>query len=282
MGLLLLLRKRSRTILDQYPASVAFSLRRLGVESRCVRIRRSSDSAETDIGYTSSGLVDTAAIASFCGSGSGFVRTWYDANGVGHAQQATASLQPRIFASGVQEVNEFGKPCLRFLDATAATVGMHLEIDPWHTASQSYVGHFSAYSLESAGNFTQLLGSNPVDRGFVLIHNGTTRETRAGTVRSVSTFGNGTALTLSRTTIRHGCCDRTNIKTFIDKGVSATMTIADSNTNFVLPTKYWLGSTNDTTTVTADIKLSEFIGYVVDQSSNQLAIRTNMFDFWRS
>jgi hypothetical protein len=67
-----------------------------------IRIRRSSDNAEQNIGYdASTGLLDTAAISAFIGGGNGFVTTWYDQSGnTRNATQTTAADQPRISVSG--------------------------------------------------------------------------------------------------------------------------------------------------------------------------------------
>lgn len=65
-----------------------------------IRVRRDSDNTESDIGQ-SSGALDTAALATFVGSGNGFVRTWYDQSGRGNnVTQATAAKQPIIVSSG--------------------------------------------------------------------------------------------------------------------------------------------------------------------------------------
>lgn len=71
-----------------------------------VRIRRSSDDAELDIGYmAATGLLDTAAAAAHIGGGSGFVVTWYDQSGNGrNATQATAAAQPVYTASAVNSL----------------------------------------------------------------------------------------------------------------------------------------------------------------------------------
>lgn len=76
----------------------------------CMRIRRSSDNAEQDFGFVNNTL-DTAAILVFVGSGSGFVRTWYDQSGFSlHWQQATAAQQPIIVNAGVLQTQASGKP----------------------------------------------------------------------------------------------------------------------------------------------------------------------------
>lgn len=68
-------------------------------EGSCMRVRRSSDSAEQDIGF-SDGDIDQASLESFCGSGDGFVVTWYDQVGSVDITQSTASQQPKIVSSG--------------------------------------------------------------------------------------------------------------------------------------------------------------------------------------
>jgi len=81
-------------------AAAAYSLRSLtGGDPKVVRVRRSSDNAESD--FTASG-VSSGALVDFVGSGNdGFVDTWYDQSGNGNdAVQATAGSQPKIVNSG--------------------------------------------------------------------------------------------------------------------------------------------------------------------------------------
>ena len=68
-----------------------------------VRVRRSSDNAEQDIGFSGDAL-DTSALATFVGANSGYVVTIYDQTGNGEdATQATASKQARIVNAGVYD-----------------------------------------------------------------------------------------------------------------------------------------------------------------------------------
>ncbi len=269
---------------EQYPFAVGFSLQKIRQGNyNCLTIRRDSDSQERDIGFLD-GLVNTAAIAEFCGTGSGFVRRWYDPSpNANHAVQTVAGLQPRIFNSGSLEVNEFGKPVIRFIDSTAAGIGQHLLFAPWHTASAAYIGFFAAYSLESAGFYPQLLSSAPLDQALFTTHFENTRQIRIGTVRSGgSSFANGSALTLSQTYIAHGCADRSRVKEFLDKSVSATLDFADNNSDFNMPTSYSIGGVTIPGTVTCDTKVSAFFAYNTNVSANNLAIRSDLFDYWRS
>jgi hypothetical protein len=103
-------------ILDFFQNSAAaYSLRKLraAYTGAAIRVRRSSDNTEQDIGFSGSGL-DTSALTSFCGSGNGFVTTWYDQSGnARNATQTTAANQPQIVSSG-SVILQNSKPCLDF------------------------------------------------------------------------------------------------------------------------------------------------------------------------
>jgi hypothetical protein len=103
-------------VLDDYPnAAAAYSLRllRSAYTGSAIRVRRSSDNTEQDIGFLNNQL-DTTALTTFCGVGNGFVKTWYDQSGNGYdATQTTAANQPQI-VSGGSVINENGKPALDF------------------------------------------------------------------------------------------------------------------------------------------------------------------------
>ena len=92
--------------------AAAYSLRKLrsAYAGSAVRVRRSSDSTEQDIGFDGSGEFDSAAFSSFVGGGTGFVKTWYDQSGNGRdLTQATTANQPAITVSAVNS-----KPALTF------------------------------------------------------------------------------------------------------------------------------------------------------------------------
>jgi len=105
------------TLLDLYPnATAAYSLRKLrsAYTGSAIRVRRSSDNTEQDIGFSGSGGLDTSSLTSFCGSGNGFVTTWYDQSGnARNATQSTAGNQPQIVNNGtIYFLN--GKPAIFF------------------------------------------------------------------------------------------------------------------------------------------------------------------------
>ena len=98
----------------KYLATIAYSLRKLrSGQTRAIRVRRSSDNAEQDIGFVGDEL-NTASLLSFCGANNGFVTTWYDQSGNGYnATQTTQARQPQIVSSGAV-ITDGGKPSVSF------------------------------------------------------------------------------------------------------------------------------------------------------------------------
>jgi hypothetical protein len=111
----------SNFLLDLYPnAAVAYSLRKLrnAYTGSAIRVRRSSDNTETDIGFSSTFGLDTTTLTTFCSGTNGFVTTWYDQSGNGrNATQGTAANQPQIVSSG-SVINVNSKPSVKFQDTT--------------------------------------------------------------------------------------------------------------------------------------------------------------------
>jgi hypothetical protein len=92
-------------LLDDYPnAAAAYSLRKLrtAYTGNAIRVRRSNDNSEQDIGFTSAGDLDTASLKTFVGANSGFVTTWYNQGDSASLDftQTTAASQPRIINAG--------------------------------------------------------------------------------------------------------------------------------------------------------------------------------------
>jgi hypothetical protein len=106
-------------LLDLYPnAAAAYSLRKLrtAYTGSAIRVRR-TNLDEMDIGFTSSGELDTTALLAFTGTGvlnNGFVKTWYDQSGnARNATQLTAVNQPQIVSAG-SVLTKYGKPNFTF------------------------------------------------------------------------------------------------------------------------------------------------------------------------
>jgi len=103
-------------LLDDYPdAAAAYSVRllRTAYSGSALRVRRNvAPFDEQDIGFTSGGDLDEAAIVAFGGSDVLTVSAWYDQSGQSnHATQGTAGEQPYIY-DGAAVITENGKPLL--------------------------------------------------------------------------------------------------------------------------------------------------------------------------
>jgi hypothetical protein len=105
-------------LLDAYPgASAAYSTRKLksSYSGNAIRVRRSSDNAEQDIGFVGEDL-DTATMKTFVGAGNtGFISKWYNQGDSATLdfENTAATSQPRIIISGVVE-RQKGKPSIYF------------------------------------------------------------------------------------------------------------------------------------------------------------------------
>lgn len=154
-------------LFDTYAGAVGYSLRQLktGV-TNCIRVRRSSDNTEQDIGF-SGGDLDTTTLASFCSGTSGYVVTWYDQSGNGYdITQSSSSLQPRIVSSGTIDTkgglpavyfasDELERSALSLFDSgnaysfysvsaagSGSTVGAIFTTNPTGVPSSSRLAHF--------------------------------------------------------------------------------------------------------------------------------------------
>lgn len=155
-------------VLDGLSASpaAAYSLRKLraGYSGSAIRVRRSNDNAEADIGFSGADL-DTAALVSHVGANSGFIVTWYDQSGNGrNASQGTTASQPRIRNSGTTD--------------TLGSLPTLLFNGSYDMVSSQFTGGFSQFSAVSVatmdtgvGNNAQLLivlaSGDPTDFGVV-------------------------------------------------------------------------------------------------------------------
>jgi hypothetical protein len=127
-------------LLDTYPsAAAAYSVRLLKSDytGNAIRVRRSSDNTEQDIGFVNNEL-DTSSLTTFCGAGNGFVTTWYDQSGnANNATQTTAANQPQIVSSG-SVINVNSKPCLQFTSSSAQRLN-------YSTALWTYTGNSTLF-----------------------------------------------------------------------------------------------------------------------------------------
>lgn len=95
-------------------ADVAYGLRKLRAAygGSAIRVRRSSDDSETDIGFSGDNL-DTAALLAHCGSGDGYVSVFYDQSGNSlNFSPSADSFEPKIVENGAVFTRN-GRPVLK-------------------------------------------------------------------------------------------------------------------------------------------------------------------------
>jgi hypothetical protein len=106
-------------LLNTYPASAHIGLTRQNSSyaGSHLRVRRSSDNAETNLSFAGD-LLDTTSLLNFVGSGNGFIRTAFDDSGNGrNFEETDTTRQPQIVEGGQVILNN-GKPAMRFSRAS--------------------------------------------------------------------------------------------------------------------------------------------------------------------
>jgi hypothetical protein len=130
-----------------------------------MRVRRSSDNAEIDIGFTPSGGLNTTLLLSHCGASSGFVTIWYDQSGNGRNMvQATPGSQPRIVNAGTVDTSG-GIPAI-VCDATNDT----MVAATWGTVAQPFTRNGVFALPSSLGSFRHITNTDtgsPNTRDFI-------------------------------------------------------------------------------------------------------------------
>ena len=253
-------------ILDTYTgAAAAYSVRKLDKDytGSCMRVREDTGDTEADIGFDSNGDLDTAAIATHCGSADGFVVTWYDQSGnSNNGTQSTTSQQPQIY-NGTAVLTENGKPFLKFRGGNGGNESLSM------TTAVSCETMFSVVANDTAGFLAYYLYSTSGNLGF---YSGGTFQVSANgpgvlagaTIASISG-------TVTGQTLLYNDHNGTGWEVGQDGG-TASQAIASTNKNInqiVRP------STNLQTE-----KFQECIIWDSDNSSNRTGIETNIDTYY--
>jgi hypothetical protein len=276
-------------LLDAYPnAAAAYSLRKLrtAYTGSAIRVRR-TDLAESDIGFTSTGELDTTALLAFTGTGvldNGFITKWYDQSGNGRdATQTTALNQPQIVSAGSVTI-ENGK-------ATANFDGINDLLTLLDTPIFSNVSGGTLIAVNKS-NSTAILGISSLSVNFTSSFNtnlwiaqgrtiakryetgGRRLSTDIFAAITSNTDSNGQALIINNTNFVNRTIDLyqntslvANSTTFQTSGNTATIN-QDIQIGSTGTSRYWDGN------------IQEIIIYPSDQSSNRTGIEDNINDFY--
>jgi hypothetical protein len=253
-------------LLNDYPgAAAAYSLRKLrsAYTGSAIRVRR-TDLQESDIGFTSSGALDTTALLAFTGTGAldnGFIKTWYDQSGNSrNANQTTALSQPQIVSSG-SVILENGKPAIDF-DA----INDALRTSSFTTISQPtthvVVCQFPTINLQD-------IIIDGISQRQISVFNRNTGFTNIFAGNLVEPYTNDTNqnlyFVLFNGSNSEAAKNGTNVSS-LNPGTSGIDGIT-------------IGS-NSSLSDWADVKMQELIIYDSNESSNRTGIETNINDFY--
>lgn len=271
-------------LLDDYgSASAAYSLRKLDADysGSAIRVRRSSDNTEQDIGFTGScNELDEAALIAFVGSGGsddGFVVTWYDQSGNGRdATQATAGNQPKIVDNGVVLTLD-GQPAVYFdrsnnniLKASFSGVAL---------TAHSVFAVFSVSACDSYGRLLSMRasGGNDYDHYAPLLSN-------AGTCTTYGAYAGGfvAGRTVSGSAQNLYSANHTGstIQNSVNDGSNATQshTLSTTIIRYNIGGSALNGDSDSDGNITGYV--SEVVCYPSDQSGNKAGILSNINSYY--
>ena len=271
------------SILDTYTnATAAYSLRliRSAYTGDCIRVRRSSDNSEQDIGFVSK-VIDTASLLSFVGSGNGFITTWYDQSGNGHdAVQSTLANQPIIVSDGrLLTVN--GRPSLSF-----DGVNDELRATGIGSAGASDYAIFSvsrSYGLSGNSQCVMAFVPNFATNGYshIVYRNDLTNYLRVmhtsdGHLSDVVTL-NPSLTYLVKLTLNSQFASSTTLRYFKNDVLQNSTTIVQAtftNSDQIWIGNYWFTGYNH------EGEISELIVYKSDQYPNATAINQDIMNYY--
>lgn len=271
-------------LLDIYPnAAAAYSLRKLrtAYTGAAIRVRRSSDNTETDIGFNNAGDLDTSALMAFVGNGNGFVRTWYDQSGSGNNVIQTGTTAQPVVVSGGTILLDGGKPIIGF-----DGVSHHL-FGNTNTSQEGFV--FSVFNIGENEQF-RLSQANP-SNDTTSFSVDTISSSSVTNIRFLDLNGVGnnirTANTNSITNLRCLATYSSNSSTWVGWVNSVLQTLVASLGSNV---GTWFGDVqyplfiqrlNRLTSINNKANVQEIIIYNSNQSPNRIGIETNINSYYR-
>ena len=256
-------------LLNLYPgAAAAYSLRLLNSDyaGSAIRVRRSSDNAEQDIGFDRDGNLNTGALLAFCGAANGFVTTWYDQSGnARNATQSTAANQPKVVNAGSVLIDANGKPRIQSVPNSSnlkANFTLNQPISVFGVVNYTSLSSPSvspyAVDLKSlSGNIVAIGASSSKARIF------------AG-----ANLVNSLTLSQNTTYLSYGLLNGVN------SSVAINTTITDGNAGTDGSDGITLFNSQDVGSAPLNGYLSEVIIYGSNQSSNRDGISTNINTYY--
>jgi hypothetical protein len=258
-------------LLDTYSgAAVGYSLRKLrsAYTGNAIRVRRSSDNAEQNIGFVSN-VLDTASLLTFCGAGNGFVTTWYDQSTNGNnSVQSTAVNQCQIVSSGAM-----------ITDVTTGKI-----TTTWTNDRYTLTSGISTNTQYLSVSMWRIIGT-----GDNMIHLGNS----SVAVTPLYLFGTGgfvyTVRSLMSTLLSYssndgtGRCIMTSLKNASNLKVAYRNSVAYGFTATEAPSAGTLNTFGDAvSSLFTSGQIQEYIYWNSEQSANRTGIETNINTYWNA
>jgi hypothetical protein len=241
-------------LLDIYSgAAAAYSVFKLSsTATNSLRVRRSSDNAEQDIGFVDDTL-DTASLLSFVGANDGFVTTYYDQSGnSSNFTQASAAIQPMIVNAGVV-VTSGGVPAVKF-DGVNEYLSNTVDLFGEARLDQFFL-------TDTDGDTAYIFPNSDVTSRYGMIaYSGNTNTSTSSLYGSPTYYSNSAAV------------DMTNRDTvYIDTNGRKVISHVDADTSAWTQYRFGFWSAG---ILNFGGKLSALVAYTSDQSTNRVGIET--------
>jgi hypothetical protein len=255
-------------LLDAYPnAYIAVSTRKLrtAYAGSAVRIRRDSDTTQTDVGFDANGDINVSTINTFCSGTGCSVVTWYDQSGNARNLTADPFSAPKIYLSGsATTINNKVSPYFNG--------GNSIGVGGLAPGSVSLASWFNLGYRTGGSNPAYIIGMNPGNK--IELAN-TLGIVDAG--QTVGTFGTAFSTGLTQSSILR---QSGNSKAFIN-GTQSSTTNTAGLTNLTSTWSLALGVNNETGGEYWLGYLPEWVLYIAsDQSSNRAGIESNQKAYW--
>jgi PKD repeat protein len=274
-------------LLDLYPGATAgYSVRKLSstYTGAAIRVRRSSDNTESDIGFDSNGNLDETALTTFVGANNGFVTKWYDQGGNARDfSQTTASNQPRIVSSGtIDKANNIAS--IFFGQSNDINMTISVANEPAFDFTNTYSIYICAKPANQTGDQTIFgKGANLfAQTGYYISIRETTSNTAYLVINNSSSSPNYNVL-YSNTSINLGCYGfnlsagngKASFNGTINNNYTGLISAALNNQQPRIG-QYGTAVPN----AAFDGWFSELIVYPTDQSANRIGIETNITNYY--
>lgn len=268
-------------LLEVFPgAAVAYSLRllRKTFTGSAIRVRRSSDGVEQDIGFLSDGNLDLPALTSFVGGSDGQVKIWFDqsGNGINLDDNTDNTKLPLIIIAGV--LQKSNNVVSMLFDGVNDTLLSTLSLPT--PADHLFI--FTVGRKPNAGNNTDLFNFNfPDATNHVFV-----RVSNAGMI----IWDGGPSATNRLTSPQNFNDDFHHILGFSKTAGTDNQKILFDSTEIAQRTQgststvldqILLGSNADIAPF-ANFEYQELIFYDIDQLANFVAISNAMINYWKS